>query len=104
MIMDGSVEAFYQRTIAQLVRTRLGTTLMHVGFHQVLDGLLRSGQAMFTKGRSCSRSSGDYLCHALKAEDTEEPAAPIMATFYPPYLTSTSRTTREVLDSGRMAI
>lgn len=103
MSMDGSVEAFYQRAIAQLGRAGLGATLMHAGFSQMLDGLLRSDQ-MFTEGWNRLRSGDDYLCYALKTEDTEEPAASIMAALCTPNLTSTSRITREVSDDGGMSI
>lgn len=104
MSMDGSVEAFYQRAIAQLGRAGLGATLMHVGFSQMLDGLLRTDLALFMKGWSRLRSGDDYLCYALKTEDSEEPAASIMAALCTPNLTSTSRTTREVSDDGGMSI
>lgn len=102
--MDGSVEVFYQRAIAQLGRAGLGATLMHVGFNQMCEGLMRSDQAMFMKGWNRLKSGDDYLCHALKTEDSEEPAASIMAALYIPNPTSTSRTAREVSDDGGMSI
>lgn len=104
MSMDGSVEAFYQCAIAQLGRAGLGATLMHVGISQMREGLLHSDQAMFMKCWNRLRSGDDYLCHALKTEDSEEPAASIMAALCTPNLTSTSRTTREVSDDGGMSI
>lgn len=73
------MEAFYQQAIAQLGRAGLGATLMHVGFSQMLDGLLRTDLALFMEGWSRLRSGDDYLCYALKTEDSEEPAASIMA-------------------------
>lgn len=104
MSMDGSVEAFYQRAIAQLGRAGLGATLMHVGFSQMLDGLLRTDLALFMEGWSRLRSGDDYLCYALKTEESEEPAASIKAALCIPNLTSTSRTMREVSDDGGMSI
>lgn len=98
------MEAFYQQAIAQLGRAGLGATLMHVGFSQMLDGLLRTDLALFMEGWSRLRSGDDYLCYALKTEDSEEPAASIMAALCIPNLTSTSRTTREVSDDGGMSI
>ena len=104
MSMDGSVEVFYQRAVAQLGRAGLGATMMHIGFSQMREGLLRSDQAMFTEGWNRLRSGDDYLCHALKTEDSEEPAASILAALCTPNLTSTSRITREVSDDGGMSI
>jgi len=102
--MDGSVEAFYQRAIEQLGRAGLGATLMHVGFSQIREGLLRSDQAMFAEGWNRLRSGDDYLCHALKTEAAEEPAASILAALLTPNHNSASSIEREASDDGGMSI